>query len=425
MKILTAFDQHDRGEIASFLETLTPDERTLAEKVFSACDGQDFEQAAQFCMQLLDINPDLPAVHLLLGQCLFATGDLRTANLVFSDLIQDHPDEEIPRIYYAMTLHRLGYYKEAVQQFRLLYPLDDYYPFFLNSYANTLQKLGKDAEARRLFREEASHFEETGSFATAEMLDGTFQNLLYLDVKLANGCYDTDMALYQRFLSAVSMDDSMKKHLVNTLIHWGTLLDLVWYRPKYRAFLDFISEKGVLAGEEEKDFLETAYMTLEFVESRTDSQAASFPAQFIRFLSELGRGLLSKDADDKFLIHSYFWYMCRYYPGHEAEIRSLAGKYPHTFRLADDFFARVHEDAEKESGRLLAEMLPLSDFKDFGALEKHLTNLYDSIQKQTKSETYVYDSDTPYRRSGKKIGRNDPCPCGSGKKYKNCCGKIE
>ena len=23
---------------------------------------------------------------------------------------------------------------------------------------------------------------------------------------------------------------------------------------------------------------------------------------------------------------------------------------------------------------------------------------------------------------GKKIGRNDPCPCGSGKKYKKCCG---
>ncbi len=28
-------------------------------------------------------------------------------------------------------------------------------------------------------------------------------------------------------------------------------------------------------------------------------------------------------------------------------------------------------------------------------------------------------------RTGKKIGRNDPCPCGSGKKYKNCCGKGE
>ena len=29
---------------------------------------------------------------------------------------------------------------------------------------------------------------------------------------------------------------------------------------------------------------------------------------------------------------------------------------------------------------------------------------------------------TPIQK-GEKIGRNDPCPCGSGKKYKNCCGK--
>jgi preprotein translocase subunit SecA len=26
------------------------------------------------------------------------------------------------------------------------------------------------------------------------------------------------------------------------------------------------------------------------------------------------------------------------------------------------------------------------------------------------------------RRDGDKVGRNDPCPCGSGKKYKKCCG---
>ncbi len=29
---------------------------------------------------------------------------------------------------------------------------------------------------------------------------------------------------------------------------------------------------------------------------------------------------------------------------------------------------------------------------------------------------------TTVRRKGKKVGRNDPCPCGSGKKYKKCCG---
>ncbi len=28
----------------------------------------------------------------------------------------------------------------------------------------------------------------------------------------------------------------------------------------------------------------------------------------------------------------------------------------------------------------------------------------------------------PIQRAAEKIGRNDPCPCGSGKKYKKCCG---
>ena len=27
------------------------------------------------------------------------------------------------------------------------------------------------------------------------------------------------------------------------------------------------------------------------------------------------------------------------------------------------------------------------------------------------------------KKDGGKVGRNDPCPCGSGKKYKKCCGK--
>jgi preprotein translocase subunit SecA len=31
---------------------------------------------------------------------------------------------------------------------------------------------------------------------------------------------------------------------------------------------------------------------------------------------------------------------------------------------------------------------------------------------------------TPFTRAGEKVGRNDPCPCGSGKKYKHCHGRL-
>jgi preprotein translocase subunit SecA len=30
----------------------------------------------------------------------------------------------------------------------------------------------------------------------------------------------------------------------------------------------------------------------------------------------------------------------------------------------------------------------------------------------------------PYVREGRKVGRNEPCPCGSGKKYKQCHGRL-
>lgn len=43
---------------------------------------------------------------------------------------------------------------------------------------------------------------------------------------------------------------------------------------------------------------------------------------------------------------------------------------------------------------------------------------YFRAQRQVETRAGTADS----RRSTPKIGRNDPCPCGSGKKYKKCCG---
>ena len=45
--------------------------------------------------------------------------------------------------------------------------------------------------------------------------------------------------------------------------------------------------------------------------------------------------------------------------------------------------------------------------------------------KQVRGRTNDSKDATPKKtiKNGKKVGRNDPCPCGSGKKYKQCCGK--
>ncbi len=47
----------------------------------------------------------------------------------------------------------------------------------------------------------------------------------------------------------------------------------------------------------------------------------------------------------------------------------------------------------------------------------------DLIPEERRKELYKEEKSSMTVVKGKKIGRNDPCPCGSGKKYKYCCGR--
>jgi uncharacterized protein len=50
--------------------------------------------------------------------------------------------------------------------------------------------------------------------------------------------------------------------------------------------------------------------------------------------------------------------------------------------------------------------------------------VYRYFEKRRRIVSAALTSDATFRRVSPKVGRNDPCPCGSGKKYKHCCGKI-
>ncbi|MFZ1090794.1 MAG: UPF0149 family protein [Xanthobacteraceae bacterium] len=50
--------------------------------------------------------------------------------------------------------------------------------------------------------------------------------------------------------------------------------------------------------------------------------------------------------------------------------------------------------------------------------------IYRYFQERIFAATYATGNSTTYQRVTPKVGRNEPCPCGSGKKYKQCCGRI-
>ena len=69
------------------------------------------------------------------------------------------------------------------------------------------------------------------------------------------------------------------------------------------------------------------------------------------------------------------------------------------------------------------------DITDDYAEEENGKEYYDDWEDITEDEEdktqYFYSGSKPFVHTTPKVGRNDPCPCGSGKKYKKCCGKNE
>ena len=92
-----------------------------------------------------------------------------------------------------------------------------------------------------------------------------------------------------------------------------------------------------------------------------------------------------------------------------------------------------------------AQINPLREYKEVGfeKFETMIMNIENDttryinraqIQSNLEREAVVKDAKAvsgkdenvkkkPVVKSEQKVGRNDPCPCGSGKKYKNCCGR--
>ena len=79
--------------------------------------------------------------------------------------------------------------------------------------------------------------------------------------------------------------------------------------------------------------------------------------------------------------------------------------------------ARIRIQSEQDIARM-EEQRRSEQSKDINQLSK--INSFNDEKEDNESKM----SASTFVRKDKKIGRNDPCPCGSGKKYKQCCGKI-
>ena len=116
-------------------------------------------------------------------------------------------------------------------------------------------------------------------------------------------------------------------------------------------------------------------------------------------------------------------------------VKELAEKYGQDVMTMVGFLDGINESLKEENPiEDLSEDTQVNLVFDKALLYKNMVAakadwLYELPQwKEIFSEEelkalYKEQRDSGTVRKPKKIGRNDPCPCGSGKKYKKCCGR--
>jgi SEC-C motif-containing protein len=83
----------------------------------------------------------------------------------------------------------------------------------------------------------------------------------------------------------------------------------------------------------------------------------------------------------------------------------------------------IHETVKGGSDDTTGEVIFTAKFKQNGVIRDHR----ERAEFKKQSDIWYFFDGKPLgqeqvRREASKVGRNDPCSCGSGKKYKKCCG---
>ena len=149
-------------------------------------------------------------------------------------------------------------------------------------------------------------------------------------------------------------------------------------------------------------------------EKRYNDRKSEYEKQGINF-SAIERDVLLDKLDKKWIDHIDDMDNLRTGIG----LRGYGNKNPITVYQAEGF--EMFDDMIISMRRDVANFLMGIEIK-IGISPEQLVRLRKAKQLALKTNAPSESAPAPVTKK-KEVGRNDPCPCGSGKKYKNCCGK--
>lgn len=381
----------------------------------------EFSKAIKELEKILDIDPDLLVVKALLGEAYLKNNNNGKALKIYSELTASEPENAAFAGYLAKAYLGRGWQKKAISAYNRAIDLD---PDNISLWMG----LG-DAHIKNKEYWEAKAVYERALDKVKEIGDNTSIYMKLIMVDISFEMYTSIYKYLDKLTEIAVNNEEVKDNVAWTLSHIAMYL----MRIDKAEHAHNIINKAVEILPNNEDILEAkkeiesfSKYIKDFERLNNDSKVKDEVTALIAFkvlpTSMIGFGS-AFDVDIDALTYMRESQIIESYEIYKSSIDRLKREYPELYAVKADFFNKVTNSVERR--KLQSEYR--KKMWNYVSILDRMLGVDDEDDEDDDDEDddwyKAYEPQEPFVREEPKVGRNDPCPCGSGKKYKKCCGK--
>lgn len=375
---------------------------------------QDYKMAAACCEEALNLYPKESVFRYYLVKAQRRAGNTGKAVKNCEILVRQEPDQILYLRELAISYMERGYTKKAYGAFEKAYELGCREEEFTLSFSLTCKSCGLWERGREILLEMVGDGKKCGRNDLAVYIDA-YAGISYFNIRCQEDKTAQIMASVLKFLECNSA--YLEENSEDILYLFDGLMENEFPIEKVEGLLDCVGR--IFRLEENKAELQGFRKTMHFYRLTKDERLSETLVETVGVLNEFEiRHNEEREVLRFFQLDAKLCIIAEM-PEILSEIDIIQAEYPLLYET-------IRELVEEVKLSTSLQYLKEKYLKEYRRKAEYFSEAryFELYPEEKESEgRKVCDADNTYVRSSVKVGRNDPCPCGSGKKYKKCCGR--
>ncbi len=409
-----------------FITSLPPMVKDLFVYAREALEEENLQMAISLLEELVERVPDASVIEGLLAEAYLKNGNSGKAIKILEALVEKQPQHAGFNGHLAHAYLMRGWHKKSLDVFRQAISLDEDNLSLWNGLSEALSRAGRDEEARQILLQALEKGKEKG-WDNA----GLYFKLVQLDIITEN--FEAMEEHLAELTSLAAEREDIREGVGWALKEIALFLVRQKFTEEARAMVSRAAsllpdESEIQELKEELDYYESLRGQLEELEE--DESIHEDITSLVAVSIMPAEAIMGNEFRDAGLFFNEFAVLeqaQRYLPS----VKRLEKHYPDLYATRADFFEGL-KDHRKRNKMLKSyeKKLPfysmimeqVTGWDNEGVVCEHCGQVHEPHNEDDAFGEW-HAPQEPYIREEPKVGRNEPCPCGSGKKYKKCCGK--